>query len=32
MGEIRKDLAAQTERKNAAKAYLQAPQPQMLAA
>lgn len=32
MAEIRKDLASQTERKNAAKAYLQAPQPQMLAA
>jgi hypothetical protein len=32
MAEIRKDLASQTERKNAAKAYLQAPQAQMLTA
>lgn len=32
MADIRKDLATQTERKNAAKAYLQTPQPQMLAA
>src|SRR3954469_25614844 len=32
MAEIRKNLASQTERKNAAKAYIQAPQPQMLAA
>jgi hypothetical protein len=29
MAEIRKELAAHTERKNAAKAYIQAPQPHM---
>lgn len=32
MAEIRKELAVQTERKNAAKAYIQAPHPQMMAA
>jgi hypothetical protein len=32
MAEIRKDLASQTERKNAARAYLQAPHAQALAA
>lgn len=31
MAEIRKELAGHTERKNAVKAYLQAPQPQMAA-
>jgi hypothetical protein len=30
MTEIRKELAAQTERKNAVRAYIQAPQPQLL--
>lgn len=30
MTEIRKELANQTERKNAMKAYIQAPQPQLL--
>ncbi|HKP94153.1 MAG TPA: hypothetical protein VJ385_00210 [Fibrobacteria bacterium] len=30
MAEIRKELAGQTERKNAVKAYIKAPQPQLL--
>jgi hypothetical protein len=30
MAEIRRELAAQTERKNAVKAYIKAPQPQMM--
>lgn len=32
LGEIRKELASHTEKKNAVKAYIKAPHPQMLAA